>query len=677
MGADAPAYSPGLEGVIAGETSICLVDGEAGRLLYRGYPIGELVERGTYAQVAELLWTGDWPAEATLSNQPLPDAVLAALRALPASANPMDTLRTAVSAWGATERPGWPPTVEQARTLTTVAPSALAAFARLRDGKDPIDPDPSLGVPAGFLYQLTGRRPDPTAARALEAYFVVAAEHSFNASTFTARVIASTQSDMASAVCGAIGALKGPLHGGAPSEVVSQLHEIASIDRAEQWIDDTLDRGDRLMGFGHRVYRAYDPRAAALRHVAEGMAGTAEWLTPRRRGRGHRAAQARRAPPRPPAQDQCRVLHGRRHAGDRPAAGALSLDLRARAARRLDRACARTGRREPPHPPVGSLRRATGAQPAGRRIEACRSVRDEARSRVSARISGVIVAFNEEANIRWSVGSLVPWCDEVVVVDQESADRTAEIARELGARVVSHPNTPIVEESRAFSVEQATGDWIVLLDADEMIPATLARRLREIADGADAPDVVMIPRVNVVLGRWARVGAKNWPNRHPRFFRRGAVTLSGAIHRGIEVPELSLREKLPARNSAAIWHFSYESVADMMEKFDRYTSREARQSLDAGRPPATPRDLLVEPAAWLWSNYVRLQGYRDGVPGLIVAIARAYYSFMLAAKTWDLSRLDRRLADRDRMRARLLDGYPGVVAPFANAAASNVAPSNA
>jgi citrate synthase len=276
---NAPAYSPGLEGVVAGETSICLVDGEAGRLLYRGYPIGELVEHGTYAQVAELLWTGEWESSASLTNAPLPGAVLAALRALPVEANPMDALRTAVSAWGAFERPGWPPTVEQARALTSVAPSALAAFARLRDGKDPIEPDPSLDIPAGFLYQLTGEQPDATAARALEAYFVVAAEHSFNASTFTARVIASTQSDMASAICGAIGALKGPLHGGAPSEVVSQLHEIASIDRAEQWIDDALVRGDRLMGFGHRVYRAYDPRAAALRNVAEGMAGTAEWLT--------------------------------------------------------------------------------------------------------------------------------------------------------------------------------------------------------------------------------------------------------------------------------------------------------------------------------------------------------------------------------------------------------------
>ena len=162
--------------------------------------------------------------------------------------------------------------------ITALSPSALAAFARLRQGDDPVDPDPSLGLAAGFLYQLTGERPSDAAARALDAYFIVGAEHGFNASTFTARVISATRSDIASAVCGAIGALKGPLHGGAPAEVVSQLHEIGSPERAEAWIDDALDRGERLMGFGHRVYRAYDPRAAALREVAERMGSMAEWL---------------------------------------------------------------------------------------------------------------------------------------------------------------------------------------------------------------------------------------------------------------------------------------------------------------------------------------------------------------------------------------------------------------
>jgi citrate synthase len=273
-----PAHSPGLKGVVAGETSLAMIDGEQGRLQYLGYPIGELVERGSYAQVAELLWTGDWLPDARLACTPIPGPVVEVLRRLPPDAGAMDALRTGVSAWGAIEGTVWPPTVEQARAVTAMAPSALAAFARLRHGLEPIDPDPQLGLAAGFLYQLRGERPDDAAARALDAYFVVGAEHGFNASTFAARVIISTHSDIASAVVGAIGALKGPWHGGAPSEVVDQIHEIGSVDRAEAWIRDTLDRGERLMGFGHRVYRAYDPRAAALRDVAADMAGVADWL---------------------------------------------------------------------------------------------------------------------------------------------------------------------------------------------------------------------------------------------------------------------------------------------------------------------------------------------------------------------------------------------------------------
>jgi citrate synthase len=271
-------YSPGLEGVIAGETSLSFVDGAEGRLLYRGYRIGDLVERGTYPAIANLLWTGDWDPSHRLATTPVPEAVLRVLQAIPADAKPMDALRTAVSAWGATQDLPWPPTVEQARALTAFSPSALAAFARLRSGKEPIDPEPDLDLTAGFLYQLTGERPDAGTARALDAYFIVGAEHGFNASTFTARVITSTRSDIASAVAGAIGTMKGPLHGGAPSEVVDQLSQVGSAEHAEQWVRDALARGERLMGFGHRVYRAYDPRAAALRKVAEGMEHKPDWL---------------------------------------------------------------------------------------------------------------------------------------------------------------------------------------------------------------------------------------------------------------------------------------------------------------------------------------------------------------------------------------------------------------
>jgi citrate synthase len=271
-------YSPGLEGVLAGETSLSKVDGANGRLTYRGYRIGDLVEHGTYPAVANLLWTGDWDPTAKLSTGPVPDSVLKALQALPTTAKPMDALRTAVSAWGASEGLTYPPTVDQARALTAFSPSALAAFARLRDGKQPVDPDPSLDLVAGFLYQLKGERPDRATARALDAYFIVGAEHGFNASTFTARVVTSTNSDLASAVSGAIGTMKGPLHGGAPSEVVDQLAKVGSVEHAEQWLREALDRHERLMGFGHRVYRAYDPRAAALSKVAQGMAHKPDWL---------------------------------------------------------------------------------------------------------------------------------------------------------------------------------------------------------------------------------------------------------------------------------------------------------------------------------------------------------------------------------------------------------------
>ncbi|HEX7950809.1 MAG TPA: citrate synthase [Candidatus Limnocylindrales bacterium] len=271
-------YSPGLEGVIAGETALGYVDGERGRLLYRGYRIGDLVAHGTYPAIANLLWTGEWEPNHRLPTAPIPPAVLTVLQALPAATKPMDALRTAVSAWGANQELHWPPTVEQARALTAFSPSALAAFARIRAGQRPVEPDPSLDLVAGFLYQLTGSVPEPATSRALDAYFIVGAEHGFNASTFTARVITSTRSDIASAVTGAIGTMKGPLHGGAPSEVVDQLSQVGSPEHAEAWVRDALARGERLMGFGHRVYRAYDPRAAALRTVAEGMEHKPDWL---------------------------------------------------------------------------------------------------------------------------------------------------------------------------------------------------------------------------------------------------------------------------------------------------------------------------------------------------------------------------------------------------------------
>ena len=312
---DERPYSPGLAGVVAGETALSLVDGERGRLLYRGFRIGDIVDHGTYSAVANLLWTGEWDPAARLATAPVPPEVMTVLRALPPTTKPMDALRTAVSAWGAVQNPTWPPTVDQARGITAASPSALAAFARLRQGLEPIEPDPELDLVSGFLYQLNGVRPDPGTAKALDAYFMVGAEHSFNASTFTARVVISTRSDLASAVAAAIGTMKGPLHGGAPTEVVDQLSQIGTPERAEAWLNEALDRGERLMGFGHRVYRAYDPRAAALRKVAESMPNQPDWLQTRDRGRGRRPAGPRRAASGTRAQDQRGVLRRARPLG--------------------------------------------------------------------------------------------------------------------------------------------------------------------------------------------------------------------------------------------------------------------------------------------------------------------------------------------------------------------------
>ena len=275
---DGRPYSPGLEGVVAAETELGLVDGVNGRLLYRGYRIGDLVAHGTFASVANLLWTGTWDPTARLTAGRRPVGRDGGSARPAPTAKPMDALRTAVSVWGATQILDWPPTEIQARALTAFSPSALAAFVRLREDLEPIDPDPKLDLVSGFLYQLTGQRPDTATARALDAYFIVGAEHGLNASTFAARVITSTRSDMASAVTGAIGAMKGPLHGGAPSEVVEQIHKVGSPEHAEEWVRGAIARGERLMGFGHRVYRAYDPRARALRTVVESMATRPDWL---------------------------------------------------------------------------------------------------------------------------------------------------------------------------------------------------------------------------------------------------------------------------------------------------------------------------------------------------------------------------------------------------------------
>ena len=266
----------GLEGVVVATTHISHVFGEEGRLVYRGYDIDQLAAKATFEEVCHLLWKGHLPNRAELdelngmmrTHRVLPEAAMASLRALPKTGGPMDALRTAASAAGAAMPIDGTPTYEQAVAFTAVFPTIVAAFHRLRNGREPIAPDASLGHAANYLYMLTGEAPQDHHVKSLDTYLVLLADHGMNASTFTARVIASTESDLASCVVGAIGALKGPLHGGAPALVMDMLDKIGSTDNIKPWVDNALNTGGKLMGFGHRVYRTTDPRAEILREMA-------------------------------------------------------------------------------------------------------------------------------------------------------------------------------------------------------------------------------------------------------------------------------------------------------------------------------------------------------------------------------------------------------------------------
>jgi citrate synthase len=275
----------GLDGVVAAETDISLVDGEQGHLVYRGYWAKDLAVSKQYEEAAYLLWFGALPNEEQLhdlngrlqSNRALPPAVRQLLDALPVQMPVMNVLQVAAASLSP-DAPVWPPTVEQAITLTALLPTIVAYWHRKQSGLPGIEPDSSLGHTANFLYMLSGERPNPVHVRALNAYLILGMEHGMNASTFASRVVLSTQSDLASAVSAAIGAMKGPLHGGAPSEVIAMLDAIGSKDRAEAWIRQTLERGEKLMGFGHRVYKTKDPRAVALSQVTEELAGNDPWF---------------------------------------------------------------------------------------------------------------------------------------------------------------------------------------------------------------------------------------------------------------------------------------------------------------------------------------------------------------------------------------------------------------
>jgi len=281
----------GLEGVVVAETGIGDVRGLEGFYHYRQYSAVDLAKARPIEDIWRLLFDGALPATTAerdgfhAENRPLralPDSVARVLPEIAAAGDtfiPLDALRTAVSLLGAAS--GFRPSLDvdhaelRANAMLTCAaiPTLITALYRLRQGLEPVAPDPALGYAANYLYMMQGKVPSDEHAAAVEKYLISTIDHGFNASTFTARVITSTGADLGAAVVGAIGALSGPLHGGAPSRALDMLDQIGTADRAEPWLRAAVERGDRLMGFGHRVYKTDDPRSLMLREVAESLGG--------------------------------------------------------------------------------------------------------------------------------------------------------------------------------------------------------------------------------------------------------------------------------------------------------------------------------------------------------------------------------------------------------------------
>jgi citrate synthase len=275
----------GLEGVTVTKTNISLVDGENGCLVYRGYWAKELAIHHSFEEVCYLLWNGVLPTQEELDvlkqafrrHRELPVYIFDLLKSLPKKMSMMSVMRTCISAMD-DESFQWPPTIDEAIRLTAILPTIIATRVQLLKGEKICSPHPTLDHVKNFLYMLNGETPLEAHVKAFNAYLILTMEHGMNASTFSSRVIASTESDMVSAITGAIGAMKGPLHGGAPTEVTAMLNEIATKEEAEGWLRGELENGKKLMGFGHRIYKTSDPRAEALKKVTSQLTSDDLWL---------------------------------------------------------------------------------------------------------------------------------------------------------------------------------------------------------------------------------------------------------------------------------------------------------------------------------------------------------------------------------------------------------------
>lgn len=279
------SFVKGLEGIVAAQTEMSHIDGTAGILEYVGIAIGDLAKHSTFEETVFLLWNSRLPKRAELdaftkelrANYNLPAGMVERIQSVPKTAEPMHMLRTMVSALALYDPSPNDNSVEAARAkslrILGCTPAIVAVFDRHRRGLAPVNPDTSLGFSANFLYMLNGEKPTEAMARAFDICMITHADHGLNNSTFAARVIISTLSDIYSAITGAIGSLRGPLHGGANEGVMKMLNEIPTVADVDHWVLDKLaNKKDRIMGFGHRVYKAKDPRASELMKLAEQLA---------------------------------------------------------------------------------------------------------------------------------------------------------------------------------------------------------------------------------------------------------------------------------------------------------------------------------------------------------------------------------------------------------------------
>jgi citrate synthase len=276
----------GLKGIVAADTAISHIDGEKGQLIYRGYEIRSLTQKYSFEETAYLLWYGELPNAEQLgilkykmrNERVLQENIRQIIDLLPPSMDMMSVIRTAISAEGSNSDYTWKPTLQQAIRLTSLVPTIIAYRKRKLEGNTVVPPRMDLDHVENYLYMLDGNLPLAAHVEALETYMILTLEHGMNASTFSARVTASTESDIVSAVTSAIGTMKGPLHGGAPSGVIELLNEIALVGDPESVIKEKLTKGEKLMGFGHRVYKTHDPRAISLKSKLLELVGKDEWL---------------------------------------------------------------------------------------------------------------------------------------------------------------------------------------------------------------------------------------------------------------------------------------------------------------------------------------------------------------------------------------------------------------